>query len=451
LNIGNYLSNSPLDGQQRLASIYGVFSQLTEQEKDENNYNPDLNIFEIYYNFENNTFIPQDEVNEPKKCIHLRKLIGVTKLINALNEIDSKYHKSAQELASKFLNYEIPVVTIENRNREDVGIIFERINNTGTRLSTLDLMTAWTWTDNFHLLDASNLFMEELEEKGFGDIKPVILLQIVSGIIKGSTKTENILKLDGEEVRDNWDSVLEAIRKAIDFLATDIKCIHSDFLPFPQQLIGLSKFFHEINSPSSEQIKIIRQWFWKTSFSKRYSSGQTNSKMDTDIENIIKLKNGNNNAFDSYNHDITVPLLKGTQFSKANPVTRSILLMTAQFDPVDMIKNQKIDIGNALSKYNRKEFHHIFPEVFLKNRGLSMEKIYCVVNFCFLSSESNKKISKRSPSDYFMNLIPAADYNKILDSNLIPIAKSIYQKDDYEDFLERRSNLLIGKIDQLCH
>lgn len=446
-----YPVNYVLDGQQRLASLYGVFSQVVEQETDSNNYNPNLNIFEIFYDFKNNVFITRDEIQNHENCIHLRKLIDVTQLISALAELNKIFHKEAQELASKFLNYEIPVVTIENRNREDVGIIFERINNTGTRLSTLDLMTAWTWTEDFHLLDASNLFMEELEEKGFGDIKPIILLQIVSGIILSSTKTENVLKLTGEQVRDNWSMVLESIRKAIDFLATDLKCEHSDFLPFHQQLISISKFFYEIPKPSSEQLKTLRQWFWKTSFSKRYSSGQTNAKMDSDIENIISLKKGILNIFDTYNHDVTVPLLKTTQFSKGNPITRSVLLLMAQFNPVDLIKNQTIDIGKALSQYNRKEYHHIFPEAFLKKRGLPKEKIYCVANFCFLSSDSNKKISRSSPSSYFINLIPQNDYENILEKNIIPVSKSIYQKDDYDDFLEKRSNLIIAKIDQLCN
>ena len=139
-----YPVNYTLDGQQRMASIYGVFSQLIEQEDDHGNYNPNLDIFEIYYDFENKKFIGKAEIAQENKTIHLRKLLNVTTLITALGILNKEYHSAAQELASQFLNYEIPVVTIENRSREDVGIIFERINNTGTRLSALDLMTAWT-------------------------------------------------------------------------------------------------------------------------------------------------------------------------------------------------------------------------------------------------------------------------------------------------------------------
>ena len=173
-----YPVNYALDGQQRLSSIYGVFSSLVEQEDDSAGYNPNVDIFEIYFDFEEEIFVEQENVNNPSSAIHLRKLLDVTSLMSVFDELNSKYHKPAQDLASQFLNYEVPVVTIENRDRADVGIIFERINNTGTKLSALDLMTAWTWTDDFHLLEASNSLLEELEGKGFGSIKHKTLLPV---------------------------------------------------------------------------------------------------------------------------------------------------------------------------------------------------------------------------------------------------------------------------------
>lgn len=443
----SYPVNYALDGQQRMASIYGVFSQELEQEEDITGYNPNPDMFEIYYDFNQKMFIDKNSITEPQSSIQLRSLLTVTTLITALKDLDTRYHSDAQELASQFLNYEIPVVTIENRNREDVGIIFERINNTGTKLSALDLMTAWTWTDDFHLLESCNSLLENLEEKGFGNIRHKSLLQIISAVIQSTTISKNIINLTGEQVRDNWDRITESIRKSIDFLATDITCLNIDFLPFTQQLIPLVKFFDLIDSPSSEQLKSLRQYFWKTSFSNRYSTGQTNAKMDADIEKLIELQNGNLKAFDDYQYSVNVTTLKNTKFSKGNAITRAFLLLMAQEQPLDLVKNQKIDIGTSLAQYNRKEYHHVYPQAFLKNRGLSHDKIFCVLNFCFLSSDSNKAISKKSPSDYFFSLIPETDFSEILSSNLLPINKAVYKDDDYDDFLEKRANEVLSKID----
>ena len=443
----SYPVNYTLDGQQRMASIYGVFSQELEQEEDITGYNPNPDMFEIYYDFNQKQFIDKNSITAPQSSILLRSLLNVTTLISALKDLESRYHGDAQKLASQFLNYEIPVVTIENRNREDVGIIFERINNTGTKLSALDLMTAWTWTDDFHLLESCNSLLEDLEEKGFGNIKHKALLQIISAVIQNTTISKNVIHLTGEQVRDNWERITESIRKSIDFLATDIKCLNIDFLPFTQQLIPLAKFFDLIDRPSSDQLKSIRQYFWKTAFSNRYSTGQTNAKMDADIDQLIKLQNGNLKAFDDYQYSVNVATLKNTKFSKGNAITRAFLLLIAQENPLDLVKNQLIDIGMSLAQYNRKEYHHVYPQAFLKNRGISNDKIFCVLNFCFLSSDSNKAISKLSPSNYFFNLIPEDDFNKILRSNLLPINKAVYKDDDYDDFLEKRANEVLAKLD----
>ena len=42
------------------------------------------------------------------------------------------------------------------------------------------------------------------------------------------------------------------------------------------------------------------------------------------------------------------------------------------------------------------------------------------------------------------------EFQEVLTSNLQPLKKDIYQNDDYDMFLERRSELFIGEIDQAC-
>ncbi|EEF4022679.1 DUF262 domain-containing protein, partial [Salmonella enterica] len=56
----NWPVNYVLDGQQRLSSIYGVFSGETQQDNTTTKYNPSLNIFEIYYDFKGKRFLSKD-------------------------------------------------------------------------------------------------------------------------------------------------------------------------------------------------------------------------------------------------------------------------------------------------------------------------------------------------------------------------------------------------------
>jgi len=82
-------------------------------------------------------------------------------------------------LQSQFQNYEVPVVVTTKRGKEDIGIIFERINNTATKLSTLDLMVAWTWSDDFHLKERLDEILEILDQKGFGDTDEKIIFSVL--------------------------------------------------------------------------------------------------------------------------------------------------------------------------------------------------------------------------------------------------------------------------------
>lgn len=451
-NAVEYPVNYVLDGQQRISSIYATFSDKTEQDPQTAKYNPNLNIFEIYYNFTCKTFLPKSEITEgATDTMYLRNFLNGAKLIEALQKLDPAFHTDAQELYSKFINYELPVVTIKHREKSEVGIIFERINNTGTKLTTLDLMTAWTWTDNFHLLESMTELQEELEEKNFGDLTQNILLQAISGIIQNNTTTKAVTELTGEQVRDNWEIFCESLRKSIDFMSTELNCSHIDFLPFQQQMVAISKFFSIANRPTAEQLSELKKWFWKTSFSNRYSTGQTTDKMNSDIQRIIELRGNNFVEINKLKYTVTKSELIETKFSKANSLTRAFLLLMAQNAPTDLVKNVKIDIAQSLSEYNRKQYHHIFPNAFLKKQGFPQNKIFSVTNFCFLPADSNKKISSKSPSTYFFELIPAANFNDILSSNLIPLTKDLYETDNYNDFLDKRAELIISEIDKLTN
>ncbi|CAN5708946.1 DUF262 domain-containing protein [soil metagenome] len=396
-NADEYPVNYVLDGQQRISSIYATFSDKTEQDTESADYNPNLNLFEIYYNFSTMTFEQKNDVDiTATNIIYLRNFLNGAKLIESLKTLDPKFHNDAQELYSRFINYELPVVTIKNREKSDVGNIFERINNTGTKLSTLDLMTAWTWTDDFHLMESINELQVELDEKNFGDLTQNILLQAISGYIQDDTTTKAITELTGEQVRDNWEGFCEALRKAIDFIGSDLTCSHLDFLPWQQQIIGLVKFFGIAEMPSTNQLKELKKWFWKTSFSNRYSTGQTTEKMNADIERISEIRKNDFVEASKFRYSVTKSEIIETKFSKANPLTRALLLLMAQKQPLDLIKNTRIDIAQSLSKYNRKQYHHIFPNAFLKKQGFPPGKIFSLANFCFLPADSNKKISKKA-------------------------------------------------------
>ena len=439
-----------LDGQQRISSIFGVFSDSTSQDTHSKQYNPNTDIFEIYYDFKESKFLPKKEVDlSCKHIFYLRNLLNNKHLLAAASadKFDQNYMDALQDLQSKFLNYEIPVVTIKNRDRADVAKIFERINNTGTKLNLVDLMTAWTWTEDFHLLDAANDLQQELNEKGFGKLSYKLILQIASSIISKSTTTDSILNIEGISFRNSWDEICESIRRCIDFLSTELNCRNIDFLPFNQQVVPLCYFFSINSKQNPEQVKNIKRWFWATSFSDRYSTGRTTSKMDYDLSVMNLINEEDFTAVDKYSYTVTTQELIQTQFSKTNPLTRSMLLLMAQSSPIDLISGKKIDLESALSNYNRKEYHHVFPNAYLSKLEQIKSKRFSLMNFCFLTSSSNKSISSKKPSEYFEEMVSKENFSQIMESNLLPGKREIYTNNDFEEFLKTRATTVMSKID----
>ncbi len=443
-----YPVNYVLDGQQRLSVIYAVFCKDRHEAPENNQYGIDPRIFDIYFDLDDKNFLAKEVLCEEHANLTMSTLFDIEKFFKELEKLPEEYRRLAREVQSKFQNYEVPIVTTYKRKKEEVGIIFERINNTGTRLTTLDLMVAWTWSDDFHLREEIKELLEILERKGFEDTPEKIILQCLSGIVEKSTRTKDIVSLNPGTVRTSIHTLKESLEKAVDFLSTELNVKSRDFLPHSHQIVPFAFFFSRVNTPTPEQSTTLKQWFWKTSFSKRYS-GSTDMKMNDDISFFEKVVNNDHSDINKYSYSADARILINQVFSKSNPFTRAFLLLLAQKEPLSLVNGNKIDLGDALSKYNLKEYHHIFPRAFLKGKGVETDRINSLCNFCFLPSDPNRTISNKPPSEYIFNVLPASKYSEILNSNLMPLKKEIYSKNQYEKFLEERAQIIILHLDSM--
>jgi hypothetical protein len=443
-----YPVNYVLDGQQRLSTIYAVFCRERTPVEAEGQYAVDHSIFDISFDLVSKGFVPSADVPEGHTHFRLQTLFDPDALFSGMEALSSENRKAVQELHSRFNNYEVPLVTISGRSKGEVGIIFERINNTGSPLSTLDLMVAWTWSEDFHLQEKLNDLLEVLDAKGFGDLPSRIVLQSLSGILKESTGISTILALGADEVRAKFDTLQESLCRTVDFLTTEFKVNSRALLPHVQQVVGLTYFFAGINTPSAEQLPILKKWFWRTAFSSRYSA-QTDEKMDGDIQFFKQIAQNKFAGIGDYSYSLDSVLLTKQKLSKSNPHARAFLLLLAQKAPLNLVNGAKIDLGEALSDFNRKEYHHIFPRAFLKKSNYKADEIDSICNFTFLPSSANKRISSKEPSDYIVNVVPAGARNEILESNLMPLRADIYAANDYREFLKRRSEQVIQFLDNL--
>ncbi len=118
-----------LDGQQRLTVIYSCFGAA-----------PNSGGFEAGFDLEDEKFVRIDGSYSPS-VIPLRSVYRTTDLLNFRTSLVG--HPRAVELQPRLdalvesiTKYKLPVVTLKDLTVEEVCPIFERINSTGTRLST---------------------------------------------------------------------------------------------------------------------------------------------------------------------------------------------------------------------------------------------------------------------------------------------------------------------------
>lgn len=120
---------------------------------------------------------------------------------------------------------------------------------------------------------------------------------------------------------------------------------------------------------------------------------------------------------------------------------KTFVLLLAQQQPLSFVSGQAISLGSVLWDYNRNEFHHCYPQAYLKAAGHDSTDI-SFANFVFMSSTDNKILGGVAPSKYHSH-IPANQETQILERALCP--RSLFD-DDYETFKEERSQFLTSAL-----
>ena len=362
----------------------------------------------------------------------------------------------ATRLFNRFKDYSIASVTLHDMDIEDVAPIFERINSTGTKLTIFDLMRAATWSADFDLVDAIDKdILAELEEKNFSTVERKAVLRAISAAAGGGFSADNIdslRKLEVDKLKSASSEVGSAFKLAVDFLKNEIEAPNADIIPYSNQIVVLADIYRRIKSPSAKQLKEIKKWFWRTTFS-GYFSGWNTGQMASDLQAVKDFCSGKKDHIDISIIKPSSEIWKIRTFRSNNAHSKMLGLMLAHHGSLDLVTGQKLSLEKSLAWQNQKEYHHIFPQAFLKKGGITNRKINALANFALISSSSNKYISEKSPSEYMRTCIDefGANFANIAEANLLTEAAiNFILNDDYENFIEERANTLFAKAMNLC-
>jgi hypothetical protein len=440
-----------LDGQQRVTSAYATFQTTHALEKSD-----DSDWKEIFFDFSLPNDVQDlqffalgpDEVDKSKH-FPMRVVFDTTAYRKATKAFDEKLALRIDEMQARFKEARLPAQIHRTDEKSTVAVIFERINRQGVPLDTLQLLSAWTWSEDFQLQTEFSDLIDEVSSKGFDarSFDENLLLRCAAAVLVGNPRPDAIVAIPGEQVRKRFDEVLNGILGALDFCEMNFGIRRIDNLPFQTLLVPLSVFFAVSGTKqiviNGEQRETILKWFWRVSFARRYSSGVIRH-LEDDIKGMLQLKGGQKSNLGNIPGGITDDFFIQNSFGIGNVNTKTFILMLAHQKPLSFVSGMPVDVNSKLKDYNNAEFHHMMPRAFLKAAGDAPGWMNSLANHCFLSRAENKELGGVAPSEYRKKMPKNVD--QILERAICPA--SLFA-DQFSKFVKERARMLTDAANAL--
>jgi len=193
-----------LDGQQRLTSVFATFQTFLDGPEDPEVWLP------IYYDFDSqrdaqaSRFVAlQTAEVDSDRHFPLNSFFDSTAFFTAATGLTAERLDEIAKVQEKFKEALIPAETFENEDRTSVAIVFERVNRMGVELDMFELLTAWTWSEEFDLQDRFTDLSEEFDSFGFHQVGSDndLMLRCCAAILKGDPSPAAMVDINGSEVR----------------------------------------------------------------------------------------------------------------------------------------------------------------------------------------------------------------------------------------------------------
>lgn len=384
------------------------------------------------------------------RCKDMAEMLDLQARLNTL-------HKEWLEPVEQ---YEFPMVTLnENTSGEAVCTIFETLNRTGVKLGVWDLLTARFWAHDLNLRQLWDEARNDHEVLEDYDIDPYYLLQVIgllepgvdkSGVPRApSIKRKAILQMNVHQAGTGWKAATEEFCAILRLLRDDCGVLAPGLIPYntiliPMAAVWASQRHVKGADEGANRLKLLR-WFWCSVFGQRYENAP-NSQAEKDFGELNRWMGGGEEPESVV--DFTVDSLKLREVRpKQRAVYRGTMCLILQNAALDFHKRGKITAQLFGDKKNPVDDHHVFPRAYLNKHDCPPKLRDCILNRTYIDRTTNRRLSKRAPSDYFDEIRKkqgVKETSELFSSHLLPEEPLL--RDDFEGFLKAREEELIHLI-----
>ncbi|RKY22925.1 MAG: hypothetical protein DRP79_10000 [Planctomycetota bacterium] len=436
-----------LDGQQRLTSLFATIEGIKLKSNDYGRICIDLQSATLY---------DQNPIAESEEAIFVNRLgdnqryVSVSDMVSQnhltiFNDIPQEWRQAFNKAHNLFQTYPFSVVRIEEQGLSNAIEIFQRINQSGKRLSRYDLICANLWTEDFDFRKKIEDVNEQFEKSEFGKLHETVFTQTFALILKNNCTTEAEMSLKTDDVKDNWYPVIRALKESIDFLKTNLGVKRTEYLPYRGIVPVLAHYFYHVNDRAitADERKKLWDWFWRVTLSERYNASTT-PKM---AEDARKLQN--KEEF-TYPIKVTSEAIARTRMTSTSSALRNATIcMLALKHPTNIKDGSLVNLDDIFFDTLRKsERHRIFSESYAKSLGLSARQIHLIANFWFIPSNINHEISNRPPAEYLREYqVSNPNFMTGIETHLLPIQDDTpIWHNNFDGFIEARAQLIANEL-----
>jgi hypothetical protein len=472
-----------LDGQQRISSIiYALTSPNIPLKGKKNPHKFFLNLETLFNNniLESIEAISMNKTNRKKylskeylyvkenfpekinevKYVDLSILFskgqdGIDELFDDLREVFGKEKAQlVRKLLRNILEYEIIYIKIPQETTiDEIVEIFERINKTSYKLSTVDLLFAKLYKEMG--TEIRKLILKKLEDikSDFPEYKDIIdivtIVRIILLLSNKELKPSSMITLTSNDFNTWLDFSIDGLKEGLHWLKEEAG-VRKGLIPYTPLIVPLASIFaslkyenqrnQNINKYSSAHIEretreFIKVWYWTSVLSERYDEGAT-SKIVADFKLYKSFLQKLTSKETANSRDVLkkFPIIDINKFKEIKSKNSALLKAFQNL----LILNKVTDFETRKTWDYEFTDDHIFP------KSLVGDKADIVLNRTLLTPDTNKYLkNKKNPSLYFQTL--KEKYGKkdllfqILQTHFIDEkAFQALLKDDFSTFIEER-------------
>jgi hypothetical protein len=358
-----------------------------------------------------------------------------------------------------FASFNLPFLSLPVTTTKETALdVFIKINTGGEQLTIFDILVAQ---------------IESSEGKSLHDMiselrancpliaeyySPDELVLSTGALLQGRppTNASYLTKDFGSQLLNRWDILAEGIQRTVAFLEEE-RIFDAVRLPtdvIVPVLVALWSLAPKGLDAEGRARALLRKYIWRAFFTDRYEA-TTSRQALADFNELRAVITGATDGPVSVFDDNAHPLPEPQEFLSAgwpkrkDRLARAILALALKQGGVDLAD------GSTVSRTNlaRREYHHLYPDAYLRSKGISDDRIYRSLNCALVTWHTNRNISAKEPERYLAERRDGTDLGETevrarLATHLIPYDEMV--AGDYDAFLGKRASLVHAAMTQLC-